>query len=831
MIGRFARDRGLRTTRKSFSAWEMEFWDAARWRPRTVIQRVHEWSTATRRRRWTTWIVSMVFAIIVVPGIIGAVATAHAFSTGRGSSPNVGTSWMNVKDSYNVPVSSYMIVIDHGGLLNPGNTALSLVIGVIFAGWLVITTSGIWLIGFALDFRWLDMIGSGFNSAAKSLVHIIATPLMLATAATIGAFFVGWFIIRGYHAKAVIQVVTMFVVAVVGPIFLADPLEDVLSSDGLLAQGRNVGLSVAAGLNGNSNPNPNQLIATLQVDMADNFIRRPLQLWNYDHVVDDQPGCSSAWTSGMMSGSEDQVKKGLEGCNDDYAVWSANNPGFGKIGAGFILLLAAIIQLIFSGFFAVKVVSSGLRAIYHAIMAIFGFAAGGFVYGVTQTFLVRNLVDAIYSGICMAGYTIFLAFEMLILRAFYTQAGSQVMMVAFITALLQLAVILQFRKFGTGLQSGNQWLANRVALAVQGPGKGGGGGGGGTALGMGAVGARRTMGAGALATLGVISTVGGSPVTEWMWAKTRSPFRPYARMEKRQLSRALPYTSQQWYQDSNAQSIMKFVEFSNGAREYATRWGGINTYRGAAAAIQGMIDMGGSIDNAKGALVGAGFTDEKIMTHAIRSWKRAADDAEDETMQYKHLGHVVSAMQHAQRSSYRLERGLGSADEAAADLATLQEASFRFHRANDNNVTLDGGRPMGRERAFLNDYFERPSAAKMKSLMELAKSDKADGTGLLKGISPQDAQRMRNWMGNEHAKRVLGSVDQLLLDPADKQRFRDTRGAVGAALNTDIWVSGKDPTPWHSIAPPKSDAASVGRSPVMDQVRGMLNDHFVGAPR
>ncbi|WP_328404203.1 hypothetical protein [Nocardia sp. NBC_00403] len=727
---------------------------------------------------------------------------------------------MNVRDSSGVALSSYVFATDRGTLWNPGNTAIALVLNLEFAGWLVIVTTAIWLIGYALSFRWLDMFAAALHSFSDTLVRQIATPQMLLTAAAIGAFFVGWFIVRGYHAKAAIQVLTMLGVAILGPLFLASPLEDVLSSDGWLAQGRNVGISVAAGLNGENNPNPYQLVATMQEDLADNFARKPLQVWNFGHVIDDQVACASAWTAG--AGSEDRVRKGMEDCKDSYAHWATEHPSVGQIGAGLLLLVSGIVLLAFAVVLAVKVIWAALDTIYHSIMAIFGFAAGGFIYGVTQTFLVRNLVDAFVASARMAIYTIFLGLYVLFLGSLFRQAGGQVMAVFVIGAIVEIIAILQLRRLSEGIDKGNNWIANRFALALHGP-SGGGGGGGGTAIGMGGVGAKRTMGAGALTALGALATVGSSPLTEWVAGKTRSPLRPYARMEKKQLRNSLRYSSQPWHADANAQSIMKFVQFSRGAREAAEKWGGVNTYRGAAAAIQGLHDSGGTIDAAWGALTGAGFTDETLMHHAIVSWKRASDDAEDETLQYKHLGHVVSAMQHAQRSAHRLENGTGTAHEAAADLATLHESAWRFQRANDNFVTLDGGAATGPQRTFVRDYMNAPSKAKLDSLTALAASASPTGTGLLAGIQPADAQRMRNAIGNQHARNVQRSVDDLLENPTDRQNFRNARRDIGAALNTDMWVSDKAPTPWHSIAPPQSGARVGSYSSAMSAVNDLLN--------
>ena len=106
----------------------------------------------------------------------------------------------------------------------------------------------------------------------------------------------------------------MLLVAIIGPLYLSHPLADALSSDGLLAQGRNVGISVAAGLNGDSTVDPAQEVVTLQREMTDIFGRATLQEWNLGKRIDNEPGCKDYWTQGERDGSESEVISGMKAC-------------------------------------------------------------------------------------------------------------------------------------------------------------------------------------------------------------------------------------------------------------------------------------------------------------------------------------------------------------------------------------------------------------------------------------------------------------------------------------------------------------------------------------
>lgn len=401
--------------------WEPN-WDPAYWSPQEVFRRCRGWISATRRRRWTAWILVAIFMLFVFPGVMSAFATAQTDSDTTASSVNSATSWMEIHDSSGVPLSNYMFVTNHGSLFHPGNTFLSAMILVIFAPWGLIVTTSNWVVGKTFSFGWLDMIGSPLQKAAENMTDQIATPVMLFLAVTVGAFPLAVFIIRGYPARAVAGIVAVFVVAVLSPLVLDHPLEDVVSSSGLLAQGRNVGIAVAAGLNGNSNPDANQLVAAMQAQMVDNYARRPLQVVNYGHVVDEKPACKSAWSAGMMAGNEDQVKNGLKNCGDSAAYAAANNPSWGQFGGMLLLLLMAIISFISFGYMSIRVIWTGLDAIYYGFLMIFGFAAGGYIYGPTQTWTIRCAVHAFYSAALMATNIIFSATVMLLMNSLFEQA-------------------------------------------------------------------------------------------------------------------------------------------------------------------------------------------------------------------------------------------------------------------------------------------------------------------------------------------------------------------------------------------------------------------------
>lgn len=649
-------------------------WNPLHWYPDTLVLRAKDWARARPWRRRMLWTLAIFFILVVFPGIVGAVATAQVSS---GVSQVDGLSWMNVRDSEGVPLANYTFATDRGDLLNPGNTILWTLLGVEFVGYMSIVTTAIWIIGFTLSFAWLDMFADALVGVADAFVGQVATPMVLITAVTIGAFFVAWFIVRGFPGKATMQVITMFGVAVLGPIFLAEPLHDVLSSDGLLTLGRDVGISVAAGLTGDGSPNPTTLVTGMQNDLADNFARKPVQVWNFGHVVDNYYSCRSAWTSGAISGDDANVRQAMEDCNNKAATAKADNPTMGQVGTGLILLVCATLLLLFAIYLALKVTKAALDTIYHGFMAILGFAAGGFIYGPTQTYLVRNVVDGFISAARMAAFTCFLGIYLLFMSNLFDQAAGQVLSVIVIACVVEIVAISQIRRLNKSLDRGNNWVANRFALAIQGnQSGGGGGGGGGTALGMG-VGPGGAGGGSSLSGLGMLaalSTINNSPLTGWLMMATPNPLSPLARGKRRsEMANIHSAESRRQMYDWSQQGRTNWLKR---AEQRANPVGGMGTALGVAHALDGLGDMKVP-GNWLNAVLLAGGASESMANQSLRALAAMNSSMSGNPYGWKPLQKAIAAaraVDNHMRPTDPLE-----ARAAFAAQAAMAGANFRRH--------------------------------------------------------------------------------------------------------------------------------------------------------
>lgn len=565
--------------------------------------------TVAAWRRRILWCLAALLMFTVVPGGLGAVAVAQDGSGTTGVSRMDGVAWMNIRDSAGVELADYVFVSEHGGLLDPGAAMLWTLIGLEFVGYMIIVTTAIWFVGYTLSFAWLDLFADALRGTADALAAQLATPAVLVTAAAIGAFFVAWFTVRGFHSRAVVQTLTMLAVAVLGPLFLAAPLAGALGSDGLLARGRDVGMAIAAGLNGSAVPDTESQLSTLQTQMADNFARRPVQVWNFGHIVDDRSTCAAAWSAGMTAGDTERTQRALGACGDADAA--ATYPRVGQLGTGVVLLVSAAILLLFAVILSIRLIRAALDAVYQGFMAIFGFAAGGFVYGPTQTFLIRNLVNSGIAAARMCAYTVFVGIYLLFLGNIFQQARGQVVAVIVIAAVVEIVAILQMARLSRSLTRGSSWAANRFALAVQGAPAGSGG----TALGMGGggKGSGGGSGMGTIAALAALNTVNTSPLTAWLAAGTLNPMNPLAfgktRADKANIASAASRLEGHQWRALGRQNWRLL------ARQEADAWGGIETELGLNRALKYLDNNRVPAEMLPAVLLDAGASHERIHHH------------------------------------------------------------------------------------------------------------------------------------------------------------------------------------------------------------------------
>ncbi|WP_169814289.1 hypothetical protein [Nocardia mexicana] len=835
----------------------MEYFDPERWHPRAVRQRCGRWIGATRRRRRTVWSLVVVFLVIVLPAAVGAVS----FAASGGEPVTAGASGLlDARDSDGVEVSQYTVALDHGGILDPGNTILYGFIVSLAA--IIVLFAALWLWGLfkAIDLSWLDPVREPLLGAAQAFANQIGTLTFALLALSIGVLMPALNFARGLIAKAVRQISALFLFGIFSAFFLTNPLAHELSSDGWLAQGRDVGLSVAAGMNGDNNPNPATLIPTMQGHMADNFIRKPLQVMNFGHVVDRYPACKAAWSAGVRSGSEEQIKNGLKSCGDTAALASANNPRASQIGIGFLLILIQLILVIGFGFMAVNLVRTVLAIFFNGFLIIFGFAAGAYVPGPSQTLTIRSLMHTVFAVLKFMFYCGAAGMAALISNSVMSQAkDGAALPVLTLWAFLMLIGVIEFRHMRDSFGKGQDWASNQASLAVSGAtagGGGGGGGGGGRALGMGdaSAGTNHFKMMAAMAGANTISSfaplewaVGGIPGFGHPMAKAK---RDEARANRGKWKHKGYGGKRGW----NAISNMKWETLSKGARDMARLHGGLDTIVGNAAAVHGTVEAGGFVSESFAAMYGAGAKNEKMSHYAMRSWRNVQRLAEREPFADKDLSFLAASIRHAQNRTIAFINGKDgvTADMLAADYGTMRMASTLFRETQRGGINLPQ-----KELDLVNKYMDDPDMklSEKKEFISALKKVSTDGhSGLLdpntghpdpnvaghsyaaefhaRGIDSKESKRMLRWITNEDAKRVEQNTRGFLRDVTNQDAMRSLRNVADSALETHGRMAGETKIPSLSVTPhsgsaPDPDWDRRWRSdlaPVAKRMRSSMGD-------
>ncbi|MFQ6395879.1 hypothetical protein ACLMAJ_20725 [Nocardia sp. KC 131] len=754
----------------------LDAWDATYWAPKAVRGRLRDWVAATSRRRAVVRLLIITQALHVVSAILGGAAAARTDSDVPAGNLSAidGLAWTGVKDSAGIPLSNYLLVTDHGGLLDPGNVVLSTILGLEFTVFMVIVISAIWLIDYVVSFRWLDWLATPLTAVGDRLTDQIATPIVLTLAASIGAFFVAWFVVRGYHAKAVLQVATMLAVAVIGVTYLANPLADVLSSHGLLVQGRDVGISVAAGLNGDATPAPQTIVDTLNGTLADNFVRHPLQVWNFGHVVDDSPSCRAAWSAGVGAGNESQVVRGMRACGDSHAYAQSTNPSMGQIGTGLLLLIFGSILLLFLAYLAIKIFLAALSSVYHAILAIFGFAAGGFIYGATQVFLVRNLVGIVGDALSMVAYTVYLGVYALVLDSVFRAASGGGMAVIFVGGMLLIAGFALLRRLDISLIGGQTQISEQLRAALAGrPAP--------APAAMAETSLRYTLSPGHLTEAAMrrfndMSAVNANPATSWIFRRPM-PFTHFSKDQQHMnylnyrllLGEVPTETNESWMGRLTAGKNAHDAS----ARAAVEEFGGLNP-RAAAAAITNVLHLGGDRGDAIGALGVAGFSRE-MSARAIEANIRMDAVAEDNQVTYNPLARAAASLELAETA-----RGFQPQERAAYN-AQLAESASLFR--------LLAPRPLEQNNRNVDQNFVH----KVQQHWDRPVEEFRNAVPVTEWGSVNDDTR--RYIGSQLARDLSQASVRYSRDPTE-QNLTDAVRAKTRAVNIDMILSNTNVGPW-----------------------------------
>jgi len=370
-----------------------------------LLARGWAWSTATRRRR-------ICVAPLFVHAVIYAAAALFPSSAqavaGSAAPRDSLLAMLGVVDSYGVPLANYTFTTDYGSVLDFGTqSVLATLLQMEAAFFVSIGGFAVWMLTYAISFGFLPDLVVPVADVVQDLAGYII-PGVAAIAAVVAALLIAFNVMRGNASRAASQTLAAMLVAIVTAALLQAPISWAISPGGPLMTGRDV----AIGLGANTVPSSAQTVnypSKLEGDLATAFVRRPLQMWNLASIADDTPACAQAWSTGVMSGDQDQIKDRIARCGSPASAamkTAADRPNPGQLGTGLLLLLFIGVFALFCLVMAMHIIGEFFRVVANAVRLLWD-AALGVIPGAAQSNLLNTFVAVMFSAVAMFAYITF----------------------------------------------------------------------------------------------------------------------------------------------------------------------------------------------------------------------------------------------------------------------------------------------------------------------------------------------------------------------------------------------------------------------------------------
>lgn len=403
---------------------------------------VRAWTPAVLLR-WC-WRHRLLTTIAAVGLLFLVVGVARAWADpGTGASTDEGDpliSWMGIKDSDGVPVAKYTLTLNNGSWKDPVSTVFGQVASIGYELYRNITATALWLIQFVLKFQWMSLFTVPFQTIGHGINTAMDRFGLTATALAVLAIIVVCTVLAGKTAKAVSNIAMGMLMMGVAATIFANPLGELVGSDGLLAKGRDTGLQIATsvsdGAMGNSGGKAD--IDPLVSRLADRFLRSPTQMINFGTVSDSvSRECKKAWSQGINKERGDKLKDDIHGCSSDKGD-AMHQKSMGSPAAMLVPLVIcgflAIFLVAFACYFVWHVVRTAVQAMLFAALAPPAFAIG-VIPGGPQTFAWKTVLDCAMAYAAMIIYTAAFGAYNVIIDQVFKESGNAIKSL-FMTALV-----------------------------------------------------------------------------------------------------------------------------------------------------------------------------------------------------------------------------------------------------------------------------------------------------------------------------------------------------------------------------------------------------------
>lgn len=379
--------------------------------------------------------------------------------------------WINVKDSSNIPVSQYFIAVDEGNVASvlgigdddkSANAALAPILQLEYGTFKIICQLALWVIGYGLSFKWMSFIAQPFDKLGQATETLTGNAGLLMLGLTAAGAVAGFAVVRGHISKAAYQIGSAAIVTAFLATMFAHPVASLIGPDGYLAKARDVGISSAVDLTHASGIDPvgsKSGIDQLQTALADEFLRTPTQLLNFNASA-DKNGCKGVWNAGIRSGNRDKLKDDIAKCgaSGKKMKYAADHLTGDRLASMAFMNVLALILLTFCCYLIGKIVLTTVILLSHAVMLpIVG--AGGVVAGGLQGTAFKCLCNIGLGLIKLPMTVVYAGAYAALLHSMLEVEGDPTEILLLATVLLVIAMFA-FRRISAGLHNGHGNVLN-----------------------------------------------------------------------------------------------------------------------------------------------------------------------------------------------------------------------------------------------------------------------------------------------------------------------------------------------------------------------------------
>jgi hypothetical protein len=283
---------------------------------------------------------------------------------------------------------------------------------------------------FAMSNTWLYWLTTWLRPIFETLRTILADlwvfPICLTLGLGVGAYHLLWHGRKGHGAGIMLST---FAIGVLGIMLTGDPLSDLYRENGLLAQGRNLGFTVAqAGLNngaitpGGGGAQLHHLTGLI----ADATVRMPLQLMNFGEPIDNIGGCGQAYTAAMLTPHDPGDLAGpahaMTRCGAPQALSFAQHLDGSNLALGMFYGLLGFIFTLFICYVTYSYVMACCAALLNALLSVVA-AGPAMIHGAPRRRAARRLTLFFKHAALLFAYTLYISVAALIVLKMAARGG------------------------------------------------------------------------------------------------------------------------------------------------------------------------------------------------------------------------------------------------------------------------------------------------------------------------------------------------------------------------------------------------------------------------